>query len=165
MYRAWLLACLALLPIGALSFAAYALAILSLPALLFLVVLSLRQPRAPQSNADCFRNLVLAHRGGQMQAGSEGPVFPENSLAAFRWASSDRCGGADGFELDVWLSKDGVPMVNHVRRTPTRTTERSVQRRRAMLHFAHSVALLFISRSCRMRPCFVTSKARVQSIA
>jgi len=41
------------------------------------------------------------------------PVFPENSMAAFRWAASQECGGADGIELDVWLSKDGVPMVNH----------------------------------------------------
>jgi glycerophosphoryl diester phosphodiesterase len=41
------------------------------------------------------------------------PVFPENSLAAFRWASSGDCGGADAIELDVWLSADGVAVVNH----------------------------------------------------
>lgn len=129
---------------------------------------------APASYAEPFRNIVIAHRGGQQQrrpdetknvgaspsplaatAASTSPlplplqqpsaslqqpsasttatnnttllppdcsaefqqffqpVFPENSLAAFRWASSPACGGADGLELDVWLSSDGVPMVNH----------------------------------------------------
>ena len=32
-------------------------------------------------------------------------------MAAYRWASTIE--GADGIELDIWLSKDLVPMVNH----------------------------------------------------
>lgn len=47
--------------------------------------------------------VVLAHRGG------EGPE-PENSLAAFARALG---AGADGVELDVRLSADGVPVVHH----------------------------------------------------
>lgn len=37
-------------------------------------------------------------------------MAPENTLAAFVWAMED---GADGVELDVRLSSDGVPMVIH----------------------------------------------------
>jgi glycerophosphoryl diester phosphodiesterase len=55
----------------------------------------LRRPGAPP--------LVLAHRGGR------GP-WRENTLAAFRGALAQ---GADGVELDVRLSLDGVPMVHH----------------------------------------------------
>lgn len=49
------------------------------------------------------RPLVFAHRGGSALA-------PENTIAAF-----DRglALGADGLELDVRLSRDGVPMVHH----------------------------------------------------
>ena len=54
----------------------------------------------------CFarsRPLVFAHRGGSALA-------PENTLAAF-----DRglALGADGVELDVRLSRDGIPVVHH----------------------------------------------------
>ena len=49
-------------------------------------------------------NLFLyAHRGASAQA-------PENTLAAFRQAVES---GADGVELDVHLSADGVPVVIH----------------------------------------------------
>jgi len=49
-------------------------------------------------------NLFLyAHRGASAQA-------PENTLAAFRQAIVS---GADGVELDVHLSADGVPVVIH----------------------------------------------------
>lgn len=51
---------------------------------------------------------VLAHRGG---AGPD----PENSLAAFARALDS---GADGVELDVRLSADGVPVLHHDPRLP-----------------------------------------------
>jgi glycerophosphoryl diester phosphodiesterase len=47
--------------------------------------------------------LIIAHRGASAHA-------PENTLASFRKAIED---GADGIELDVRLSKDGVPVVIH----------------------------------------------------
>jgi glycerophosphoryl diester phosphodiesterase len=49
------------------------------------------------------RPLVFAHRGGAKLA-------PENTLAAFARGLS--C-GAEGLELDVHLSRDGVPVVIH----------------------------------------------------
>jgi glycerophosphoryl diester phosphodiesterase len=47
--------------------------------------------------------LIFAHRGASQ-------VAPENTLAAFRRAVEI---GADGIELDVQLSADGVPVVIH----------------------------------------------------
>jgi glycerophosphoryl diester phosphodiesterase len=47
--------------------------------------------------------LVIAHRGASAYA-------PENTLAAFKLAFDM---GADGIELDVELTKDGVPVVFH----------------------------------------------------
>jgi glycerophosphoryl diester phosphodiesterase len=47
--------------------------------------------------------LNIAHRGG-------GALMPENSLAAFRHAIAL---GADGAELDVQLSADGVAVIYH----------------------------------------------------
>lgn len=57
------------------------------------------------------RPLVFAHRGGSK-------IAPENTIAAF-----DRglTAGADGLELDVHLSRDGVVVVHHDR-TLERTT-------------------------------------------
>ena len=49
------------------------------------------------------RPLVFAHRGGSALA-------PENTMAAFANAMAL---GADGIELDVHLSSDGVVVVNH----------------------------------------------------
>ena len=49
-----------------------------------------------------------AHRGGALDNGM--PVAYENSLAAFRAAPAR---GADVVELDVHVSKDGVPFVMH----------------------------------------------------
>jgi len=49
------------------------------------------------------RPYVLGHRGASHAA-------PENTLAAFRQAADV---GADGVELDVHLSRDGVPVVIH----------------------------------------------------
>ncbi len=57
--------------------------------------------------------LVIAHRGASI-------VAPENTLAAFALAMES---GADGIELDVRLSRDGVPVVIHdatLRRTALR---------------------------------------------
>jgi glycerophosphoryl diester phosphodiesterase len=47
--------------------------------------------------------LIIAHRGASV-------VAPENTLAAFALAMES---GADGIELDVRLSRDGVPVVIH----------------------------------------------------
>lgn len=46
---------------------------------------------------------IIAHRGGQLEA-------PENTLYAFKKAME---AGVDGIELDVQLSKDGIPMLYH----------------------------------------------------
>ena len=47
--------------------------------------------------------LIIAHRGSSFNV-------PENTLEAFNTAIEE---GSDGIELDVRLSKDGVPMVFH----------------------------------------------------
>ena len=52
---------------------------------------------------DYSRPLVFAHRGGSA-------LGPENTIAAFDLGVA---AGADGIELDVHLSKDGVPVVHH----------------------------------------------------
>lgn len=68
----------------------------------------------PQSTSSIeqFRNIIIAHRGGRpLNLVNEQDDFPENTMAAYRWASNTK--GAGGIELDVWLSKDLVPMVNH----------------------------------------------------
>jgi glycerophosphoryl diester phosphodiesterase len=49
------------------------------------------------------RPLVIAHRGASAEA-------PENTLAAFRRALAL---GVDGIELDVQVTRDGVPVVFH----------------------------------------------------
>lgn len=49
--------------------------------------------------------LIIAHRGASGDA-------PENTLAAFQLAETQQ---ADGFEFDVHLSADGVPVVIHDR--------------------------------------------------
>ena len=51
------------------------------------------------------RPLVFAHRGGSRLA-------PENTMAAF---DRGMAAGADGLELDVHLSRDGVVVVHHDR--------------------------------------------------
>src|SRR3954464_8804639 len=58
------------------------------------------------------RPQVFAHRGGSALA-------PENTLAAF---DNGLARGADGLELDVHLSRDGVVVVHHDR-TLDRTTD------------------------------------------
>jgi glycerophosphoryl diester phosphodiesterase len=54
------------------------------------------------------RPLVLAHRGGALEA-------PENSVEAFERAIRL---GYDGVELDVRCSKDGIPVVVHDEAAP-----------------------------------------------
>ena len=49
------------------------------------------------------RPLVFAHRGG-------GKIGPENTIAAFDRGLAT---GADGLELDVHLSRDGIVVVHH----------------------------------------------------
>ncbi len=49
------------------------------------------------------RTLVLGHRGASAYA-------PMNTLPAFEMAAEQ---GADGIELDVWLSKDGEAVICH----------------------------------------------------
>jgi glycerophosphoryl diester phosphodiesterase len=60
------------------------------------------------------RPLVFAHRGGSALA-------PENTLAAF---DNGLRLGADGLELDVHLSRDGVVVVHHDRTLDRTTTLR-----------------------------------------
>jgi glycerophosphoryl diester phosphodiesterase len=60
------------------------------------------------------RPLVFAHRGGAK-------LGPENTMPAF---ARGFAAGADGFECDVRLSRDGVPMVIHDA-TLDRTTDRT----------------------------------------
>ena len=60
------------------------------------------------------RPLVFAHRGGSGLA-------PENTMAAFECGAA---AGADGLELDVHLSRDGVVVVNHDRTLDRTTTLR-----------------------------------------
>ena len=63
--------------------------------------------------------LIIGHRGASA-------VAPENTLAAFARAVRD---GADGIELDVRLSHDGVPVVIHDATLPrTRLRKRLVGR-------------------------------------
>lgn len=63
---------------------------------------------------DQTKPFVFAHRGGSALA-------PENTLAAFDRGVAT---GADGIELDVHLSKDGVPVIHHDK-TLERTTDAS----------------------------------------
>ncbi|MCC6615648.1 MAG: glycerophosphodiester phosphodiesterase [Anaerolineae bacterium] len=49
------------------------------------------------------RPLIFGHRGASAYA-------PMNTLPAFQLAAAQ---GADGIELDVWLSKDGAPVILH----------------------------------------------------
>lgn len=58
--------------------------------------------------------IIIAHRGASGHA-------PENTLEAFELAVRE---GADAFELDVRLSRDGAPVVMHDA-TLDRTTDRS----------------------------------------
>src|SRR3954471_12466315 len=69
---------------------------------------------ATHSFFDSPRPLVFAHRGGAALA-------PENTIAAF---DNGLALGADGLELDVHLSRDGVVVVHHDRTLDRTTTLR-----------------------------------------
>jgi glycerophosphoryl diester phosphodiesterase len=58
---------------------------------------------SPRALFEAAQPLVFAHRGGARLA-------PENTLVAFETGLSH---GADGLELDVHLSRDGIPVVIH----------------------------------------------------
>lgn len=66
--------------------------------------------------------LVLGHRGASAYA-------PENTLEAFRLALAQ---GADGLELDVTLSADGVPVVIHDDRLDRTTNGQGPVNRRTL---------------------------------
>ncbi len=68
--------------------------------------------RHPRGNG--FHYAVIAHRGGM-------DLWPENTLYAFHRAHQL---GVDVLELDVWLSRDGVPVIIHDE-TVDRTTNGS----------------------------------------
>jgi glycerophosphoryl diester phosphodiesterase len=57
---------------------------------------------------------IFAHRGSSKDC-------PENTMAAFKKAYKD---GADGIELDVQLSKDGVPVIIHDEKIDRTTTKK-----------------------------------------
>lgn len=63
--------------------------------------------KLPQSkDASFFSNIIVGHRG------SKHPELdiPENSLQSMKFALDHK---ADGIEIDIMLSKDGIPMVFH----------------------------------------------------
>lgn len=62
-----------------------------------------RQGAAPHAYFAGSRPLVIAHRGASM-------FHPENTLPAFQAAVD---AGSDILELDVWLTRDAVPVVIH----------------------------------------------------
>ncbi|CAF1432724.1 unnamed protein product [Didymodactylos carnosus] len=95
-----------------------------------------------------FDNIIIAHRGGRpllLDSVIDDSDFPENTLAAYKWAS--KCQGAQAIELDVWLSKDHVAVVVHdshladtliscqgrSKTVESRITRRSVRERLPML--------------------------------
>lgn len=79
-----------------------------LPSSIFFLYFYFSLPQS-KSPVDQFESITIAHRGGHPLDTCDD--FPENSMAAYQWAS--RTEGADGIELDVWLSKDGIPVVSH----------------------------------------------------
>lgn len=68
-------------------------------------------PAFPEEWFAHHRPLILGHRGASHAA-------PQNTLKAFRLALEQ---GADGVELDVHLSRDGVPVVIHDARVDAHT--------------------------------------------
>lgn len=78
--------------------------ILLLLLITFLYLFSIR-PRMHRPDSAPFKNCLFAHRGlHNLKKG-----VPENSLLAFRQAVE----GAYGIELDVQLTRDGIPVVFH----------------------------------------------------
>ncbi|CAF3532652.1 unnamed protein product [Rotaria sp. Silwood1] len=84
--------------------------ILIIPLTIFFLYTYFSLPKCRRS-INQFKNLTIAHRGGQPLIPSNDNDFPENTMAAYRWAS--KINGIDGIELDVWLSRDHIPMISH----------------------------------------------------
>ncbi len=78
----------------------------------FCDILRVVRRRAPVFDSD--QRLIFAHRGGAILA-------PENTMPAI---DNGLALGADGIEIDVQLSADGIPVVIHDR-TLDRTTDRT----------------------------------------
>ncbi|GLB69414.1 glycerophosphodiester phosphodiesterase family protein [Arthrobacter mangrovi] len=78
---------------------------------LFAAPAAAQEAEAPAEAAAETSPLIIGHRGAAGTA-------PENTVAAFK---DGRASGADFFEIDVQLSKDGVPFLFHDD-TPARTT-------------------------------------------
>jgi glycerophosphoryl diester phosphodiesterase len=101
------------------------------------------------------RPLVFAHRGG-------GALAPENTLAAF---DNGLRLGADGLELDVHLSRDGVVVVHHDRMLDRTTmlTGPVVERTADALQRAQVPRLAEVL--ARYRDCPVIIELKVNSAA
>ncbi|CAF2147239.1 unnamed protein product [Rotaria magnacalcarata] len=84
--------------------------ILIIPLTMFVLYYYFSLPQYRRS-VNQFKNITIAHRGGQPLMPSNENDFPENTMAAYRWASTTN--GIDGIELDVWLSRDDIPMISH----------------------------------------------------
>jgi glycerophosphoryl diester phosphodiesterase len=104
---------------------------------------------------DSTRPLVFAHRGGSALA-------PENTLAAF---DNGLALGADGLELDVHLSCDGVVVVHHDRLLDRTTPLRGpvVERGADELRRADVPALAEVL--ARYRECRIIVEMKVNSAA
>ena len=72
------------------------------------------------------RPLVFAHRGGSK-------IGPENTITAFDRGLS---AGADGLELDVRLSRDGIVVVHHDARLDRTTSGRGLLKERTAAELA-----------------------------
>jgi glycerophosphoryl diester phosphodiesterase len=85
--------------------------ILFIPLLIIFLYSYFSLPQS-KSSINQFENITIAHRGGHpLVPTGDNDDFPANTMAAYRWASNIK--GADAIELDVWLSKDHIAMVNH----------------------------------------------------
>jgi glycerophosphoryl diester phosphodiesterase len=71
-----------------------------------IVILGHRGEGCTNRNPDVQGKRLIARNDSEFK----GKILPENSLSAFKSAFEH---GADGFECDVFLSKNGVPMVIH----------------------------------------------------
>jgi glycerophosphoryl diester phosphodiesterase len=82
----------------------YLLLALALLAAILTVYFKYRLPASP--SAKFFTNVLVGHRGARAKAFP----FAENSLSAAKYAIDHGC---QGIEIDIMLSKDGVPIVFH----------------------------------------------------
>src|SRR5450759_3528125 len=103
------------------------------------------------------RPLVFAHRGGSALA-------PENTIAAF---DNGLALGADGVELDVHLSRDGVVVVHHDRTLDRTTTLRGpiAERTAEELQRASVPSLADVLARCRDPRIIIEMKVNHQALA